>query len=72
MIGGGEVSTTIEIKAPIRRYGNIVVNLAYVNSADTRSGVVYMHGGLRWEFPPEVVQKWFADIADYSKLEVSI
>ena len=64
------MSTTIEIKAPLRRYGNIVVNLAYVNSADTRSGVVYMHGGLRLEFPPEVVQRWFADIVDYSKLEV--
>lgn len=58
------MNTNIEIKAPIRRYGNIVVNLAYVNSADTRSGTVYMHGGLRWEFPPEVVQAWFADIAD--------
>ena len=64
------MSTTIEIKAPLCRYGNIVVNLAYVNSADTRSGVVYMHDGLRWEFPPEVVQRWFADIEDDSKLEV--
>ena len=64
------MSTSIEIKAPLCRYDNIVINLAYVNSADTRSGVVYMHGGLRWEFPPEVVQKWFADIVDYSKLEV--
>ena len=64
------MSTSMEIKAPLCRYGNIVVNLAYVNSADTRRGVVYMHGGLRWEFPPEVVQKWFADIVDYSKLEV--
>ena len=64
------MSTTINIKAPLRRYGNIVVNLAYVNSADTRSGVVFMHDGLRWEFPPEVVQAWFADIADDSKLEV--
>ena len=64
------MSTTIEIKAPLRRYGNIVVNLAYVNSADLRSGMVYMHGGLRWEFPPEVVQAWFSDIVDYSKLEV--
>lgn len=63
------MKTSIEIKVPLCRYGNIVVNLAYVNSADTRSGVVYMHGGLRWEFPTEVVQKWFADIADYSKLE---
>ena len=65
------MSTSMEIKAPLCRYGNIVVNLACVNSADTRSGVVYMHGGLRWEFPPEVVQKWFADIVDYSKLEVA-
>ena len=64
------MSTSMEIKAPLCRYGNIVVNLACVNSADTRSGVVYMHGGLRWEFPPEVVQKWFGDIYDYSKLEV--
>ena len=64
------MNATIENKAPIRRYGNIVVNLAYVNSADTRSGVVYMHGGLRYEFPPEVVQKWFADIIDDSKMEV--
>ena len=64
------MSTSIEIKAPLCRYDNIVINLAYVNSADTRSGVVYMHGGLRWEFPPEVVQKWFSDIVDYSKLEV--
>lgn len=64
------MNAKIEIKAPIRRYGNIVVNLSYVNSANTRSGVVYMHGGLRWEFPPEVVQKWFADIADDSKMEV--
>ena len=64
------MSTSMEIKAPLCRYGNIVVNLAYVNSADTRSGVVYMHGGLRWEFPPEVVQAWFSDIVDYSKLEV--
>ena len=65
------MSTTIEIKAPLRRYGNIVVNLAYVNSADTRSGMVYMHGGLRWEFPPEVVQSWFADIEDDYNLEVT-
>ena len=65
------MSTTIEIKAPLCRYENIVVNLAYVNSADTRSGVVYMHGGLRWESPPEVVQRWFADIEDDSKLEVA-
>lgn len=65
------MSTTIEVKAPLRRYGNIVVNLVYVNSADTRSGVVYMNGGLRWEFPPKVVQAWFSDIADYSKLEVA-
>ena len=65
------MSTTIEIKAQLRRYSNIVVNLAYVNSADTRSGVVYMHGGLRWEFPPEVVKRWFSDIVDYSKLEVT-
>ena len=64
------MSTTIEIKAPLCRYDNIVINLACVNSADTRSGVVYMHGGLRWEFPPEVVQAWFSDIVDYSKLEV--
>ena len=64
------MSTTIEIKAPLCRYNNIVINLAYVNSADTRSGTIYMHGGLRWEFPPEVVQKLFADINDYSKLEV--
>ena len=64
------MSATINIKAPLCRYDNIVVNLAYVNSADTRSGVVYMHGGLRWEFPPEVVQAWFSDIVDYSKLEV--
>ena len=64
------MSTSMEIKAPLCRYDNIVINLAYVNSADTRSGVVYMHGGLRWEFPPEVVQAWFSDIADYSKLEV--
>ena len=64
------MSATINIKAPLRRYGNIVINLAYVNSADTRSGVVYMNDGLRWEFPPEVVQAWFADIEDYSKLEV--
>ena len=64
------MSTTSETKAPLCRYDNIVINLSYVNSADTRSGVVYMHGGLRWEFPPEVVQAWFADIADYSKLEV--
>ena len=65
------MSATINIKAPLCRYGNIVINLAYVNSADTRSGVVFMHGGLRWEFPPEVVQAWFSDIADYSKLEVT-
>ena len=65
------MNTSIEIKAPLRRYGNIVVNLAYVNSADTRSGVVYMHGGLRWEFPPEVVKMWFGDIYDYSKLGVT-
>ena len=65
------MSTTIEIKAPLRRYGNIVVNLAYVNSADTGSGVGYMHGGLRWEFPPEVVRAWFSDIADYSKFKVT-
>ena len=64
------MSTTIEIKAPLCRYDNIVINLAYVNSADTRRGVVYMHGGLRWEFPPEVVRAWFADVVDYSKLEV--
>ena len=64
------MSTSMEIKAPLCRYDNIVINIAYVNSADTRSGVVYMHGGLRWEFPPEVVQAWFSDIADYSKLEV--
>ena len=64
------MSTSIEIKAPLCRYDNIVINLAYVNSADTRRGVVYMHGGLRWEFPPEVVQAWFSDIVDYSKLEV--
>lgn len=64
------MSTTINIKAPLCRYNNIVINLAYVNSADTRSGVVYMHGGLRWEFPPKVVQSWFSDIADYSKFEV--
>ena len=64
------MSTSIEIKAPLCRYDNIVINLAYVNSADTRSGVVYMHGGLRWECPPEVVQAWFSDIVDYSKLEV--
>ena len=65
------MSTTIEIKAPLLRYDNIVVDLAYVHAADTRSGVVYMHGGLRWEFPPEVVQRWFADIEDDSKLEVA-
>ena len=65
------MSTTIEIKAPLRRYGNIVVNLAYVNSADTRSGVVYMHGGLRWEFPPEVVERWFADVENDYKREVA-
>lgn len=64
------MSTTIEIKAPLRRYENIVVNLAYVNSADTRSGMVFMHGGLRWELPPEVVQKWFADI-EGAKLEAA-
>ena len=64
------MSTSMEIKAPLCRYDNIVINLAYVNSADTRSCVVYMHGGLRWEFPPEVVQAWFSDIVDYSKLEV--
>ena len=65
------MSTTIDIKVPLRRYGNIVVNLTYVNSADTQSGMVYMHGGLRYEFPPEVVQKWFGDIEDDSKLEVA-
>ena len=64
------MSTSMEIKAPLCRYENIVVNLAYVNSADTRSGMVYMHGGLRWEFPPEVVQKWFCDIVEHYKLEV--
>ena len=64
------MSTTIEIKAPLCRYDNIVINLAYVNSADTRRGVVYMHDGIRWEFPPEVVQAWFSDIVDYSKLEM--
>lgn len=62
--------TTIEIKEPLRRYGNIVVNLSRIDSADTRSGVVFMAGGNQYEFPPEVVQAWFSDIVDYSKLEV--
>lgn len=56
------MSTTIDIKVPLCRYGNIVLNKAYVHSADLRSGVVIMEGGVRYEFPPEVVQKWFADI----------
>ena len=58
----------IEIKAPLCRYGDVVINKAYVHSVDIGFGEVIMEGGVRHKFPPEVVKRWFADIADDSKM----
>ena len=63
------MSTTIDINVPLYRYGNIVLNKAHITWADTQSGVVLMDDGSRYEFPPEVLDAWFSDIADYATLE---
>lgn len=57
----------IENKAPLCRYGNIVINKVYVHSVDIGFGDVIMEGGVRHNFPSEVVKRWFADIADDSE-----
>lgn len=62
------MSAIIEIKAPLCRYGDVVINKAYVHSVDIGFGEVIMEGGVRHKFPPEVVKRWFADIADDSKM----
>lgn len=62
------MSTTIDINVPLCRYGNIVINKAHITWADTRSGVVLMDDGSRYEFPPDVVGAWFSDVADYATL----
>lgn len=56
----------IENKAPLCRYGNIVINKVYVHSVDIGFGEVIMEGGVRFKFPSEVVKRWFADIPDDS------
>ena len=61
------MSITIENKAPLCRYGDIVINKVYVHNVDIGSGEVIMEGGLRLKFPSEVVKRWFADIADDSE-----
>ena len=63
------MNNRIYITAPIRKYGDDVVNLNYVQRACVRVGVVIMADGDRLEFPPEVVAEWFSDTMDYGKCE---
>ena len=62
------MSEIIEIKATLCRNGDVVINKAYVHSVDIGFGEVIMEGGVRHKFPSEVVKRWFADIADDSKM----
>ncbi len=63
------MSTTIEIKAPLCRYGDVVINKAHIQYADISCGKVIMDGGARYYFPPEVIGAWFYDVADYAKID---
>lgn len=58
------IGGTITVDGKLLRYGETVLNRVEVCEANLRAGVVLMRSGSRFEFPPEVVQCWFADVAD--------
>lgn len=63
------MNNTIKIIAPIRRYGDTVINLNYVVEANVKDGKVWMVSSKCYTFPPEVVAAWFSDTMDYKKIE---
>ena len=67
------MNSTINIIAPIRRYGNSVINLNYVVEANLATGQVWMITSKEdcecYTFPPEVVKAWFSDRMDYKEVE---
>ena len=65
------MSSTIDINVPLCRYGDDVINKAYVQYVNISKGVVIMEGDVQYAFPPEVVGAWFSDVAD-SKGKVEV
>ena len=63
------MNNTIRIIAPIRRYGDTVINLNYVVEANVKEGEVWMVSSKFYTLPPEVVAAWFSDTMDYKKIE---
>ena len=67
------MNNTIKVIAPMRRYGDTVINLNYVVEANVKEGKVWMVSAKDececYTFPPEVVAAWFSDTMDYKKIE---
>lgn len=64
------MNNTITIQAPLRRYGGIIINLAEVAEArldEADKAVILMRSGNRYQFPKDIAELWFADIADFGK-----
>lgn len=62
-----------EFCAPIRRYGDIVINLNFVVEANVETGKVWMTSSKDececYTLPPEVLKAWFSNCMDYKKIE---
>lgn len=61
------MNTDINVKAPIFRYGNEVVNLNYMVRANIYYGNVTMSDGRIVSVPKEVLECWFSSYFDYAK-----
>lgn len=60
-----ELDGKIRMDGTYLRFGEVILNRIEVAEARLRTGVVLMRSGASYQFPPEVLQCWFADVTDY-------